>query len=153
MPPRVKIQGSYSYQGEKSVSGAHVAKGIFVTVVIMILISNVATQYLAQSLQYSPALGEPFFVTTGRTRFYLPHMAWIWLFHLIQGGVRNEAVTNALLMLIGGVIVSAMMLCLACMPRQAKGKLANVHGSARWANKQDLVEAVSCLARGKLPRR
>jgi type IV secretion system protein VirD4 len=155
MPPKVKIQGSYSYQGEKSASVPRIAAGFLVAVIVIVLASNLATQYMAQALHYSPALGEPMTWVgefdksdrLGEKPYYAPHKVWRWLFLLLDAGaVTSEAVLCPLLILLTGILAAAAILCFACSRKRAGGKLSNVHGSARWAKKQDLIEA------GLLPR-
>ena len=144
MAPKVKIRGSYSYQGEGKRSIPRILAGVVVAVIIMILVSNVATQYVAQELGYPRSLGAPLRWIDNRP-YYAPHKIWIWLFFLLQADGLTRPVIHGALMLLGGGGVSGAIIYLAARKR-GREDISNVHGSARWANKQDLIEA------GLLPR-
>lgn len=145
MPPKVKIQGSYSYQREKAASPKQMLKGVFVAILVVTLTSSLATQFLAKVLKYSPALGAPM-AFVQKIPFYAPFKAWGWTYHLISGGVQNDFVAYAAIILGLGVVMGVMFILFGFTRKRSKGSLSDVHGSARWANKQDLIEA------GLLPR-
>lgn len=147
MPPKVKIQGDYSYQGDKkSASPAQVFKGFFLAVVVLTLFSALGTQYLAQALNYNPALGKPMTYLQKKTPIYPPFRGWSWIWQLLDGGVRSEPVMMSLAITGFGCVVALMFLAFGFKKTRVKGSLSTVHGSARWAKKQDLIEA------GLLPR-
>jgi type IV secretion system protein VirD4 len=145
MPPKVKIQGSYSYQEDKAPTIFQIAAGILIAITAVVLASNLATQYMAQEFHYARVLGEPITWLNGKP-YYAPYRAWVWLFLLIDAGVMSKTVIYSLFILLSGVVSGVAVLLFACSRKRAGGKLSNVHGSARWAKKQDLIEA------GLLPR-
>jgi len=147
MPPKVKIRGDYSYQGYNTASLPQILAGIFMALITMILASNLATQYMAQGLHYAPALGDPMTWIDGKP-YYAPYKSWEWIFLLLDGGVRSKTVLYSLLILLSGVFTGAAFLFFAFSRKRAGGKLSNVHGSARWAKKQDLFEAGLLLRPG-----
>lgn len=143
--PKVKIQGDYSYQGDRAASGGDIFKGLFMAVLLVALTSTLATQYLAKALGYSPALGFPLTRLQGAP-FYAPFKAWTWTWRLMSAGVRSGPVTTSLTILLFGVALGVLFLFWGVARKRSRGSLSNVHGSARWAKKQDLIEA------GLLPR-
>ena len=104
----------------------------------------VTTQYMARTLNYTSALGEPLIHLKG-IPFYQPFKAYNWLFQLTSGGVVSKFTLSCIGFLLAGLFFAVMILIFSLLAR-SKGTLSNVHGSARWAQKQDIIEA------GLLPR-
>jgi type IV secretion system protein VirD4 len=147
MPPKVKIQGSYGYQEERKVSSAQILKGVLLAFLIVSLTSMLATQNMAKALHYHPALGVPLFFFSNRSPFFNPFAVWTWLYPLLMsGGIRSDAILPSLLVLFLGCAIAVLVVLLSWLRKPAGESIENVHGSARWAKRQDLLEA------GLIPR-
>lgn len=145
--PKVKIQGNYSYQGDKkTASPAQIFKGLFLAGIILTLFSALGTQYLAKAVNYSPTLGDPMTSLQKKTPIYPPFKVWSWSLRLLHAGLRDEPIVMSLVIAGFGAVVAMMFLAFGFKKKRVKGSLSTVHGSARWAEKQDLIEA------GLLPR-
>jgi type IV secretion system protein VirD4 len=144
MAPRTKIIGEYSYQGGHEKTYRHLLKAGIGTVFVLILTSWITTQYMAETMGYVPGLGEPWFTFRGNW-YYFPFGAYRWVCLLLaRGGITKFTLSCIVFLGLGwaaGVGILAAVLFLG-----NRGTLSNVHGSARWANKKDIVEA------GLLPR-
>jgi type IV secretion system protein VirD4 len=147
MPPKVKIQGSYGYQEERNVSSARILKGVLLASFIVALASMLATQHLAKALHYHATLGAPLFWFPNRSPFFNPFAIWVWLYPLLMsGGIRLSAILPSLLIVCAGCAIAVLVVLFSCFKKPAGESIENVHGSARWAKRQDLIEA------GLLPR-
>jgi type IV secretion system protein VirD4 len=144
MPPRVKISGEYSYQSGEKRSYANTIKGIAGFLFVMAGTSIVTTQYMAKTMQYAPGLGPELFSFRG-VPVYAPFRAYKWLALLIShGGFSKFSLSCIAFLGIGLFFAVAILIVGFCT--ESKGTLSNVHGSARWAKKEDIIEA------GLLPR-
>jgi type IV secretion system protein VirD4 len=143
MTPRVKITGEYGYQRNKKATFKHVVKGGVGFVFVVLGTSIITTQYMARSLNYARALGEPY-ILFGRA-FYPPLKAWLWVYSLIASGSRSQFTLTWAAFLLLGLFFGTAILVFSFFAG-SRGTLANVHGSARWAKEEDLIDA------GLLPR-
>jgi type IV secretion system protein VirD4 len=143
MAPRVKITGEYSYQGRKSFPLGHIVKGIAGFLFVVIGTSFVTTQYMARSMNYVASLGSPY--TIMGHSFYPPVKAWLWVYQLLAFGSRSRLTLAWAAFLLLGLFFGAAILVFSVIA-SPQGTLSNVHGSARWAKKEDLIDA------GLLPR-
>ncbi|MDR1510326.1 MAG: type IV secretory system conjugative DNA transfer family protein [Synergistaceae bacterium] len=141
------MQGSYGYQEERKVSSARILKGVLLASLIVALTSMLATQHLAKALHYHPALGTPLFSFPNRSLFFNPLAVWTWLYPLlINGGIRLNTLLPSLSILFAGCAIAVLVVFLSLLRKSAGESIENVHGSARWAKRQDLIEA------GLIPR-
>jgi type IV secretion system protein VirD4 len=143
MAPRVKVTGDYGYQGRGALSLGHLTKGIAGFLFVVIGTSAVTTQYMAKSLNYAAGLGEPYRIMG--LPFYPPFRAWLWVYSLIASGSRSKFTLTWASFLLLGLFFGTAILVFSFFAG-SKGTLSNVHGSARWAKKEDLIDA------GLLPR-
>jgi len=111
---------------------------------LIVLVSSaaIATHYLVSALGYAE---RPLW-TIGDFPLYSPFKSYIWLSDALMKGNTSEPIVAALLMAGVGAAFAVLLVFLGFSKRQSKGKLSTVHGSARWAEKKDLIEA------GLLPR-
>ena len=142
MPPRVKVQGRYGYQNERTASSRQIARGLIGALIVLVSSAAIATHYLVGALRYAerPLWG------IGDFPLYSPFKSYIWLSDALMKGNTSEPIVAALLMAGVGAAFAVLLVFLGFSKRQSKGKLSTVHGSARWAEKKDLIEA------GLLPR-
>jgi type IV secretion system protein VirD4 len=143
MAPRVKVTGEYGYQRDKKATLKHIVKGVVGFVFVVLGTSIVTTQYMARSLNYAAALGEPYIIF--KHAFYPPLRAWLWVYSLIASGSRSRFTLTWAAFLLIGLFFGAAILAFSFFSG-SRGTLANVHGSARWAKEEDLIDA------GLLPR-
>jgi type IV secretion system protein VirD4 len=144
MPLRTKILGEYSYQGGQKKSYRNLIRGTAGFIFVLFLTSWVTTQYMARTMQYAQGLGAEWFTFAG-TPFYFPFHAYRWLYLLfLHGGMTKFALSC--FFFLGFGLFAALAIFVVGVLMGDKGTLSNVHGSARWANKKDIIEA------GLLPR-
>jgi type IV secretion system protein VirD4 len=144
MPPRTKVVGEYSFQSGTKTHYRNIIRGAIGFLLVVILTSWVTTQYMAETMSYAPGLGTPWF-TFREGYYYFPFRAYRWLSLLLWYGGVTKFALSCLLFLGLGWIASIAILAAGVLFGD-RGTLANVHGSARWANKKDIIEA------GLLPR-
>ena len=142
MPPKVKIQGQYGYQNTRSTSGTKILKGIFGAIVLVVTSAAVATNYLIRELGVS---ASPVFKLFD-IPIYPPHLCYLQLYDALIRGDTSEPIMTALVIAGTGAVFAVFLLFLGFSKGRGKASLSTVHGSARWANKKDLIEA------GLLPR-
>lgn len=107
--------------------------GIMICVVLMALLASAAaTQFIASAARYSAALGKPLGVVDGII-FYAPWSVYKWLPQL-----SPELKENALkVLLITFVAPFAAFFLLSMKKKQG---IADLHGSARWARLEEIKE-------------
>ncbi|MCK9550441.1 type IV secretory system conjugative DNA transfer family protein [Aquamicrobium sp.] len=106
---------------------------LFILLIVTLLIINqIATQYVAAAFGYDIALGKPIF-----GHIYEPFHWIIWIF---QFGSTNKQFFNLVIIKAGvamiGVIIFFVVMKLL-LYRQAKS-YDDVHGSAHWATKKEI---------------
>jgi type IV secretion system protein VirD4 len=138
MAPRVKITGEYGYQRNKKSTLKHIVRGGIGFVFVVIGTSAVVTQYMARSLNYAAALGRPYLLF-GRP-FYPPVKAWLWVYQLLASGSRSRLTLAWASFLVLGIFFGTAILVFSFFAG-SRGTLSNVHGSARWAKEEDLINA------------
>lgn len=143
MPPKIKIQGNYSYQSKLDATPAQIAKSIFGAIFLNVLTAAIATQYLSGELNHS-VLGKPIAVI-GKIRLYFPFSSYSWTFQALMNGVKSEPIIAALIMISSGFVFGVLLVAMGFRKRSS-ASFSTIHGSARWAEKKDLIEA------GLLPR-
>lgn len=105
----------------------------------------VSTELLAAALDFPAALGSWLF-SIGSVKIYAPHKYWAWIISLINTyGMENPQVTQYLYL---GVLaqLAAFFIPAAILKAQLKGAKARsliekMQGSARWAEREDIVES------------
>lgn len=118
---------------------------------LLLLVSFMATEYLAYRFGFQEALGPPLFSAFG-FGFYHPAkwIPWAWEYRsLAQPEVRQAFFMTYLIVIIGSLIaiLSAAYLCYRRSSKEDSG-LENIHGSAHWATPEE-VKATGLLAKGE----
>lgn len=108
------------------------------TAVALVILSSLATQFLAWWLSFHPGLGQPWFA-----HIYAP---WSWLDWHVRYQSSMPAAFNILYSGAAAIAAAGGLMAAALRDQNAK-RYADVHGTAHWANRRQ-VEAT-----GLLPRR
>lgn len=137
MPPKVKIQGQYGYQNTRSTSGTKILKGIVGAIVLVVTSAAVATNYLIRELGES---ASPVFKLFD-IPIYPPYLCYLQLYDALIRGDTSEPIMAALVIAGTGTVFAVFLLFLGFSKGRSKASLSTVHGSARWADKKDLIEA------------
>jgi type IV secretion system protein VirD4 len=111
----------------------------------LILTTNiVTTQHIAAHFDYQPALGAPFFQVSS-IRIYAPYKWFVWILHF--GSSPNPLIREPLLYstLITAIGFAATLFVVALLNIHQNRKLTenteDLHGSARWANEEDIQQS------------
>lgn len=115
------------------------------TIVVLLLITMTAcwaaTQYAAWKLAFQPSLGEPLLAFSNGFKIYTPVDFFIWLvkFGHVEGTEQAFTGGEWILASLHFLFVPAIWMAV----RRAKkfGGNSTLHGSARWANKEDIHNA------------
>lgn len=101
---------------------------------------QIATQYFAHQFNYQPQLGAHLF------HIYEPWAILLWAnkWYAQYSGIFDLAAGFSIFLNIGLILVLIIKMMLANSSRTNQ----ELHGSARWANKQDIV-AAGLLSSGK----
>lgn len=110
-----------------------------VLVVGLLLANGALTQWVAAQFHYSPALGEPVWLS-GETSYYWPWRWTQWVAQLdADSPIRAKATTNGSLTLVGPLLLA--LIIVGRRRTAAMNRAGELHGSARWANRDDLEQA------------
>lgn len=111
----------------------------------MLFASNVAaTQYVAWMFSYQPGLGPPL-LRVGSFALYQPFAWAVWILRF--GGASSPKTRFAILLgalvICLGIVVTLGIVYLQNMrrARALSEGTSDLHGSARWANRQDMLDA------------
>lgn len=104
-----------------------------------------SSEYLAAALGYQPLLGSPLF-RVGSLPVHAPHKYWIWMNALLKSyGTDNPKVMSflavGLLLQVGGLFLPAAVLKAQLRGKKARAMVEKLQGSARWAERDDIVDA------------
>ncbi|MEO8053295.1 MAG: type IV secretory system conjugative DNA transfer family protein [Acidobacteriota bacterium] len=110
---------------------------------LLVLVSFIATEYIATQFQYQPALGLPL-IRTKAGAIYQPFAWMLWGWH--NSTSQDERIRKPLF--IGEMIVfvgsfGCIAIFFVMTNRQSRKLMENaedLHGSARWANETDIRE-------------
>lgn len=112
---------------------------------LLILTTNIiTTQHIAAHFDYQPALGEPLFQVSS-IRIYAPYKWFVWILHF--GSSPNPLIRQPLLYstLITAIGFAVALFVVALLNIHQNRKLTenteDLHGSARWANEEDIQQA------------
>src|ERR1017187_5627045 len=111
----------------------------------LILTTNiVTTQHIAAHFDYQPALGAPLFKVSS-IQIYAPYKWFVWILHF--GSSPNPLIRQPLLYstLITAIGFAATLFIVALLNIHQNRKLTenteDLHGSARWANEEDIQQS------------
>lgn len=116
---------------------------IMVLFMITVAACWLATQYAAWKLAFQPALGEPLFSTArGSFKLYSPFDFFLWMiqFGHVEGTEPAFQGGEWILFSLHFLIIPAVWLAVRRAKKFAEHK-NNLHGSARWASKEDIHNA------------
>jgi len=108
---------------------------------LLVLVNFVATQYIAAKFQYQPALGKPMLRTkTGAIYQPFDWMVWGWHNSTSQDQrVRKPLFIGEMMILVGSFGCIAIFFVMTNRrSRQLMENAEDLHGSARWANEDDI---------------
>ncbi|NQY75210.1 MAG: type IV secretory system conjugative DNA transfer family protein, partial [Candidatus Margulisbacteria bacterium] len=102
---------------------------------IFIFLNSLTTQYIASQFNYHPNLGVSIF-----QNFYLPHQWFVWAFTYYDSHptLFNHVYLGfslSYILILGGYSISLYLL------RSKRKIYANLHGSARFADKEDIIRS------------
>jgi type IV secretion system protein VirD4 len=110
-----------------------------------ILTTNIiTTQHIAAHFDYQPALGAPLFKVSS-IQIYAPYKWFVWILHF--GSSPNPLIRQPLLYstLITAIGFAATLFIVALLNIHQNRKLTenteDLHGSARWANEEDIQQS------------
>jgi type IV secretion system protein VirD4 len=108
---------------------------------LLVLVSFVATQYIAAQFQYQPALGKPI-LRTKTGAIYQPFDWVIWGWHNSTSQdqrVRKPLFVGEIMVLVGSFGCIAIFFVMTNRrSRKLMENAEDLHGSARWANEDDI---------------
>ena len=111
----------------------------------LILTTNiVTTQHIAAHFDYQPALGAPL-LQVSSIKIYAPYKWFVWILHF--GSSPNPLIRQPLLYstLITAIGFAATLFVVALLNIHQNRKLTenteDLHGSARWANEEDIQQS------------
>jgi len=112
---------------------------------LLILTTNIiTTQHIAAHFDYQPALGAPLFQVSS-IKIYAPYKWFVWIMHF--GSSPNPLIRQPLLYstLITAIGFAATLFVVALLNIHQNRKLTenteDLHGSARWANEEDILQS------------
>ena len=114
------------------------------TVVVLLAITTlafwIATQYAAWKLSFQPALGDPL-ISFGSWKIYVPFdfLIWIIKFGHVQGTESAFEGGEWILASLHFLFIPAVWMAVARAKKY--GGKSDLHGSARWANAEDIYES------------
>lgn len=131
------------YKDQKKPGAAGVMmQTIFVLVSITIVACWAATQYAGWKLAFQPSLGEPLYAFGNGVKVYMPFDFFIWIlkFGHVEGTEAAFKGGEWILASLHFLFVPAVWMAVA-RAKKFSGKESTLHGSARWADKEDIFNA------------
>lgn len=111
---------------------------IAVVLLVVLLTTWAATQYVAWSLGFQTQLGSPWFVLLGLPIYYPPAFFWWWYFY--DAYAPEIFAKGGMIAASGGFIAIAVAIGMSVW-RAREAKNAATYGSARWADKEEARSA------------
>jgi len=115
---------------------------------LITLSSLIATEYIAKEFRFSPALGAPL-LRSGAIAVYQPFewIAWGWRYCTSREPRIREPLFHGEMIAFGGSLITAFAFFLLANRRAQKlsENAEDIHGSARWANPDD-IQATGLIA-------
>ena len=108
------------YTPIKKRSLLNIIASVITSAILMVLTSNLATQYMARELRYVRALGEPSGWLNGKP-YYAPLKSWQWLSSLISDGVYSQKIViHPILILLAGFVLSIFLIYLGSRKQRVR---------------------------------
>ena len=109
--------------------------------IVLVLFSSLATQYIASRFQYQPALGSPL-LRRPTYAVYEPFYwaIWGWLYCTSKDPRIRQPLFEGEMIVFGGSILSVAFFFVAAgrRARRLSKNAEDLHGSARWATEEDI---------------
>lgn len=118
-------------------------QALFLGVTLLLITNIVATQFMAEQFGYQEGLG-PYLMKIGETKFYAPYKWAIWYLQIDRPAIPESTRTvlmHTLFRVIGGGAVSVGIYAFIVFSRASNHhkEAQHLHGSARWAEREDIV--------------
>jgi type IV secretion system protein VirD4 len=132
-------------------AGALKAAGALAGVLLLLITSWTATQYLANSFAYQDALGAPLF-TVGQTRFYQPAAwaSWYFKWRTYQNATVQHSFNVSYFIIAIGCLIS--FCCFAYVryrgTKNLQKPVENLHGSAHFMSREDVLKHSGLIGTG-----
>ena len=114
-------------------------EGILAGLLVIVLVSWIATQYAASSLGYQDALGKP--MATLIKPIYQPFawIVWGWKFGDLENAFVRDVFSRVYIGMTGGVSVAIFLAAWLSYRRSRKASSGaeHIHGSAHWASPEE----------------
>ncbi len=104
-----------------------------------------ATQFVAASLEFDPALGAPWF-GVGGVGVFKPWMIFLWDYS--YGAYAREEFVKGYLIILAGVFVGVLIAVCLSVIRGRKRENSKTHGSSRFATKREIATTGLVCKRG-----
>jgi type IV secretion system protein VirD4 len=119
--------------------GGRILWGQIAVVLTIVLITTwVATEWTAWRLGFQPQLGEPWFAVAGWPIYYPPIFFWWWFsYDAYAPAIFSE---GAIIAASGGFIAIAAAILMSLI-RAREARNVATYGSARWAEKEEVLVA------------
>jgi len=120
----------------------------------MMITSLVATQYFASLVGYQSWLGEAVLEFGNGIRVYQPFSWWVWNVEWMnETGAIQAYLTRMQFVILIGAVISVVVAVYLAYRRSLKGELpADLHGSARWAEEND-IEKMNLVSHERTERK
>ncbi|MCB1622315.1 MAG: type IV secretory system conjugative DNA transfer family protein [Thiothrix sp.] len=130
--------------GKAARTPARILLNLLILSLLLLIVSAVSTQYMAWRLGFHPALGA-----IGEVAGYRLYLPWSWIVWAIQYGtpVRPVLASTFGIFLTGATLALLLFAVGRLMARRSGRGIENLHGSAHWADRNEIVTA------GLLPRK
>jgi len=124
---------------------------VLLGLVLIVVVSSIATQYLAWRLAFQPALGAPV-AHLGSFPIYQPFgwVEWGWKYGTVEDAYLKSVLSHVYYFVTGSVLIGVLVAGYINYRRTKNlgGGNEHLHGSAHWAS-QDELKATGLLGTGK----
>ena len=141
---RNEAVGVFGHQRRLGLGGTDYVLALCALLFVLTLGTQATTQWLAHRLSYQPGLGRPWV----EARVNAPPLYPTWRALSWQSRLRGTSAMERLaqqseaflrLSLLSAMMTGAMII--AARRKQARNRISEIHGSARWATKEDIDRA------------
>ena len=137
--------GSYAFEDRERNKGRKKIVSAAIMALFFVFAALGATQYLASVFGYAQSLGKGY-MQVSTVRIYQPFAYTLWLKTLLgRYGSQNVAVQKYLMICTAIQILGTFLPLMIIKGREKalrnRRKIEKLHGSARWAEKEDIIES------------
>ncbi len=146
-----KNKSMYTLPGQTINAGSLQYAGAALGVVLLLVTSAIATQYLAKAFGYQDALGQPLFLV-GDVRVYQPAawLGWLWKWREYQNPTVQSAFNVSYFIIAIGCL-TAFITAAYFRYRNTKNlqkPAENLHGSAHFMEREDIIKNSGLIGNG-----